>query len=108
MPAFTYRSVKNLNALFWQKAHAMLENILQNNDGELDGWEIVVEVSEIASRVTLDIMGVAALDRDLQSLSQNGSPLADYYHQLFDRTAYEVVLDFITVSLPRAIGHSLP
>ena len=80
---------------------------LGNNSGK-DPKETTVEVSDLASRVTLDIMGIAALDQDLQSLSKKADLLAEFYNGLFNRSRLETFLAVVSSLLPGNLGYALP
>ena len=110
-PAFSFRSIKNLNPLFWQKARMMVQHVLNNGSqpsSDENSNERTIEVEELASRVTLDIMGMAGLDQDLQSLSQKDSPLVKCYLEMFNRSTSEAILDLALLLLPGVIRKALP
>ena len=89
----------------------MVKHVLQNghqSSPDENPNEMTVEIEELASRVTLDIMGMAGLDRELQSLSQLDSPLVQCYLEMFNRSVLETVLDISLLLLPGAIRKALP
>ena len=76
MPAFAFRHVKDLYPVFWAKSCEMvlgMDKALAAQAASADGGAHgVVEVSDWASRTTLDIIGKAGLDQSfdaIQSLS---------------------------------------
>ncbi len=79
MPAFAFRHIKDLYPVFWRKTRevvqAMNKDILADAanqppspDLEKAGKSAVIEVGNWASRVTLDIIGVAGLGRDFGAI----------------------------------------
>ncbi|KAI0432481.1 cytochrome P450 [Xylaria sp. FL1042] len=83
MPAFAFRHVKDLYPIFWEKTReivqAMTKHIAADNDQSASA---VIEVGEWASRVTLDIIGVAGLGRDFGAIQDHTSELNQVYRRL--------------------------
>ncbi|KAJ5452995.1 hypothetical protein N7445_001178 [Penicillium cf. griseofulvum] len=84
MPAFAYRHIKNLYPVFWSKSVEMVKMIEEdlqsrkasgNNDN-------TVQISNWASRATLDIIGVAGMDHDFNSLSEPDNALYQSYRKI--------------------------
>ena len=82
LPAFSFRHVKDLYPFFWSKSVEMarcLENVVLDTNTSNRG---VVEVSGWATRATLDIIGLAGLGHDFDSLQNPKSSLMRQYRQL--------------------------
>ncbi|KAL4785258.1 cytochrome P450 [Aspergillus varians] len=82
MPAFSYRHIKDLYPIFWAKSVEMvkcIENDLENRESADDN---IVQVRSWASRATLDIIGLAGMDRDFGSLADPSNELAAQYHRM--------------------------
>ncbi|KAL4922307.1 cytochrome P450 [Aspergillus aurantiobrunneus] len=82
MPAFSYRHIKDLYPTFWSKSVEMvkcIETVLQARESANDN---TVEVRPWANRATLDIIGLAGMDRDFGSLADPNNELAAQYHQV--------------------------
>ena len=89
LPAFAFRHVKDLYPVFWAKARegvqAMTEKIL-NDAAERDDAEkntAVIEAGNWASRITLDIIGLAGLGRDFHAIKDPGNRLTQAYGRVF-------------------------
>jgi cytochrome P450 len=86
MPAFSYRHVKDLYPVFWAKSVEMI-NLIQedlNNSSRKTSEETdtTVQISNWASRTTLDIIGVAGMDHDFDSLRDPDNTLNQSYRQI--------------------------
>ncbi|KAJ5237472.1 hypothetical protein N7489_007563 [Penicillium chrysogenum] len=84
MPAFAYRHIKNLYPIFWSKSVEMVKMIeedLQSRkaNGNNDN---TVRISNWASRATLDIIGVAGMDHDFDSLRDPDNTLNQSYRKI--------------------------
>lgn len=79
MPAFGFRHIKNLYPMMWDKALLLTQAL-----GKEVGGEGVVELSAWASRVTLDIIGIAGLGRRFNMLSKASDPLLATYDSLLE------------------------
>ena len=68
MPLFGFRQIKALYPLFWEKsvrlARALNQHVAENP--ESDGQTSVVDISQWSTKVTLDIIGLAAMGRDFR------------------------------------------
>ncbi|CAG8957287.1 hypothetical protein HYFRA_00010710 [Hymenoscyphus fraxineus] len=92
LPAFSFRHIKELIPVFWSRSIAMREQIIKEmqETGEPDG-QSVVELNHWASKVTLDIIGVAGLGRDFRALSNADDPLVKNYDELLEPTSEKLV-----------------
>ncbi|KAF2136165.1 uncharacterized protein K452DRAFT_259486 [Aplosporella prunicola CBS 121167] len=97
MPSFSFRHIKNLYPVFWQKSLALTEAIstkdfdhFENNSGERP--PAVIEVHHWATKVTLDVIGLAGLGRDFHTLDNFDDPLAKLYEDFFIPTKGRMVL----------------
>ncbi|KAI3172833.1 hypothetical protein DTO046C5_3180 [Penicillium roqueforti] len=84
MPAFAYRHIKNLYPVFWAKSVEMVKMIeddlrSRKADGNNDK---TVQISNWASRATLDIIGVAGMDHDFDSLRDPENTLNQSYRKI--------------------------
>ncbi|KAJ5825588.1 hypothetical protein N7474_002726 [Penicillium riverlandense] len=84
MPAFAYRHIKDLYPIFWAKSVEMVKRInmdlAQRKPHEEDN---TVQIRNWASRATLDIIGVAGMDHDFDSLRDPSNPLSLGYKKIF-------------------------
>lgn len=79
-PAFSYRHIKDLYPIFWAKSVEMIQRIESTING-LPEEEKVIEIKDWASRATLDIIGLAGMDNDFQSLGHSNNLLNTHYRR---------------------------
>lgn len=66
MPAFSFRHIKDLYPVFWSKAQEMVSGI----EKELNQSAVkIVDMSDWASRASLDIIGLAGMGHDFGALA---------------------------------------
>lgn len=112
MPAFHYRQVKDLYAIFWSKSREMAEAVTRvvNEKGPIqdinDGP--VVEMGSWASRATLDIIGLAGMGRDFNALQDPNTELIHTYKTIFGSPPPSAFLAVIGQLIPFWILHRLP
>ncbi|KAK7993926.1 RAD5-like protein [Apiospora arundinis] len=110
-PAFHIGKIRMLYGLMWAKVLIFgqkLEEILNEApERTKDGW-VEVEIAELASRLTLDIIGPAAMGRDFQSLTTNGSNISDAYLELLRPSFGRMIFAGINFTLPQWIAQLLP
>ncbi|KAL3464957.1 cytochrome P450 [Aspergillus heterothallicus] len=82
MPAFSYRHIKDLYPIFWAKSIEMVKGIEEELKARGSGQDNVVEIRPWASRATLDIIGLAGMNRDFGSLADPKNELAAQYHRI--------------------------
>lgn len=113
MPAFHYRHVKDLYAIFWSKSREMAEAITKivNENGPVEDVKDgpVVEMGSWASRATLDIIGLAGLGQDFNAIQDPNTELNRTYRTIFGIPfSNSSVLVMIGQIFPSWILHSLP
>lgn len=83
MPAFHFRHIKELYPVFWTKSidfcHAV-QNALASDTSK------VLEIGHYATQVTLDIIGLAGLGRDIGSLRTSDDELITNYEEILEPT----------------------
>lgn len=84
MPAFSYRHIKDLYSVFWSKSAEMARLIEQDLKSRKDPNDNIIQVSNWASRATLDMIGLAGMDHDFDSLRDPDNELSQTYHRLSD------------------------
>ncbi|KAF9888675.1 hypothetical protein FE257_008433 [Aspergillus nanangensis] len=82
MPAFAYRHIKNLYPVFWSKSTEMAIRIEKELQSRADPEDNVIQVGAWAARTTLDIIGVAGMDNDFNSLQDPDNHLTKTYHKV--------------------------
>lgn len=131
MPAFAFRHVKDLYPVFWEKARegvqAMTQQILidatkepvatRTQDPEKTATEMeadstgktaFMEVGTWASRITLDIIGVAGLGRDFGAIADPTNKLFQTYNAIFQPSRQARMLAMLGLVLPVWFVNRLP
>ena len=112
MPAFHYRHVKDLYAIFWAKSREMAEAITRiiNEKGPVQDVDDgpVIEMGSWASRATLDIIGLAGMGQDFNALQNPNTELIRAYKTIFGSPPPSPFLLMIDQLLPAWILHRLP
>ncbi|KAF1850192.1 cytochrome P450 [Cucurbitaria berberidis CBS 394.84] len=107
MPAFSFRHVKDLYPIFWSKAQEMTNGIAAAIKNSPDASS-VVEIRDWASRATLDIIGVAGMGRDFDSLTNPANELNATYRQIFAGNRYAQLVQLLLSMLPHWLAVNLP
>ena len=127
MPAFSFRHIKNLFPTFWAKA---VESALAINedidntagappskaaidagvspDIKLASNEAIISVGSWASRATLDIIGVAGIGRDFNSIADPNGALHQAYVRGTRPSRQTAALQILNLVLPTVIIRNLP
>ncbi|KAI3332199.1 cytochrome P450 [Xylariaceae sp. AK1471] len=119
MPAFAFRHIKDLYPIFWAKTRevvqAMTKDILADaakqptsSDPEKAGKSAIIEVGNWASRVTLDIIGLAGLGHDFGAIVDQNSELNETYRSLFTPNRQAQILGLLGQFVPDWFLAQLP
>ncbi|KAH4037920.1 hypothetical protein HBI26_042630 [Parastagonospora nodorum] len=105
MPAFHFRHIKELYPIFWSKSiefcNAMGRAIQDNDDR-------VLEIGHYATQVTLDIIGLAGLGRDINSLRNSDDELIKIYEELLEPSTEKGIYFLLHLLFPVWIIEMLP
>ncbi|KAH6715842.1 cytochrome P450 monooxygenase-like protein [Leptodontidium sp. MPI-SDFR-AT-0119] len=121
-PAFAFRKVKDLYPVFWDKSREAVKRMSEHIDAVENTFEpgskdskqctgrtkeaVILEVDSWANRVSLDIIFLAVMGKDLGSIKDPDTPLSHTYRTAFKRSAnrtYEILLLFLPVWLAKII-----
>lgn len=114
MPAFHYRHIRDLYAIFWSKSREMAEAVtmIVNEKDSVHDVEDgpVIDMSSWASRATLDIIGLASMGQDLNALQDPNNELNRTYQIIFGSTPTSSSAAFLVMGklLPTWILYRLP
>jgi cytochrome P450 len=125
MPAFAFRHIKDLYAVFWNKSceaiQAMTVEVKAKERGEIPSQPFVdksdnaneplpvpvaekgvayMEAMEWASRATLDIIGTAGLGQNFGAIQDPNTVLNRTYRSVFKPTPIAQLLGFLNTFLP--------
>lgn len=105
MPAFHFRQIKELYPVFWSKSMEFC-NVLK---AELaDDASKVLEIGHYTTQVTLDIIGLAGLGRDIASLRSGEDELAKSYEEVLEPTTEKAVWFLCHLVFPAQLIAMLP
>ncbi|KAG8167089.1 hypothetical protein KVR01_002778 [Diaporthe batatas] len=109
-PAFHIRRIRELYNFMWEKTNILLgeleKDVAKNPDGD-DGFGIV-ELSEWASKLTLDIIGPTAMGRDFKSLTAKQNDIADAFIELLRPEVSRLVFLALHFMIPEWLIRVLP
>lgn len=111
MPVFSFRHIKELYPIFWSKSVQMMQGINQEvaeNRDLNDKKTAVVEINHWANKVTVDIIGLAAMGRDFNSLKNNDDLLIQTYEELLEPTFEKQIYFVLQILGPARLIRSLP
>lgn len=111
MPAFAFRHVKDLYPVFWSKAKEVtmeMAKALQNPDLSTEKPSNDIEVGGWASRVTLDIIGVAGMGKDFSAVQNPNNDLYSTYQKIFSPTDMARFMAALGFFLPFWLLRRLP
>ncbi|KAE8142743.1 cytochrome P450 [Aspergillus pseudotamarii] len=113
-PSFNVKNIRALYSLMWEKTGLLLDElekeIKQNPmDGTYaDSGEGKVELSVWASRLTLDIIGPAAMGRDFRSLHNPENKVADSFLAILEPTKEKMAFLAVNFALPQWFARHIP
>lgn len=120
LPAFAFRHIKNLYPMFWAKSRecviAMTETIkaeamTREKSGDIEKTPsdlAVLEVGAWASRVALDVIGVAGMGRDFGSIKDPNTEICETYLKVFQPSQEAQILGLLGFFLPLWIVRRIP
>ncbi|KAH7392516.1 cytochrome P450 [Pyrenochaeta sp. MPI-SDFR-AT-0127] len=83
MPAFHFRHIKEMYSVFWSKSMELCDVIKASLGEKKSG---VLEIGHYSTQVTLDIIGLAGLGRDIGSLRNSDDELIKNYEEILEPT----------------------
>lgn len=110
-PAFNIKNIRALYGLMWEKTGLLLDEMeseLQRNPFEEVSSMGKIELSIWASRLTLDIIGPAAMGRDFRSLHNPENKVADSFSAILEPTREKMAFLAVNFVLPQWFAKRLP
>ena len=114
MPAFAFRHVKELYPIFWEKSTKLVNGLMSvvRKEGKESVASIddaaTVEISGWSSRATLDIIGVAGMGHDFDSLDNPDTRINITYRKVFSPTRQQRLMGLLGLFLPQWFLRALP
>ena len=107
LPAFHFRHIKELYPIFWAKSremvHAIQKDMKLSNEAKPS-----VEIGEWGSRATLDIIGLAGMGQDFNSIQDPTNELNRVYRAVFQPDKTAQILGLLSFFLPSWFLNNLP
>ena len=110
-PAFAFRHIKDLYPIFWSKAGEIVDVLSATSRRDEHTDEMLdehIDVNSWASRTTLDIIGVAGMGQDFNSIIDPSNELIRTYKTIFSPSRVGQIFALLRLFLPRWILSSLP
>lgn len=105
MPAFHFRHIKELYPVFWSKSIELCNAIKATLDHNTTQ---VLEIGHYSTQVTLDIIGLAGLGRDICSLRNSDDELIKNYEEILEPTTEKGVFFILHLIFPPWLIAILP
>ncbi|KZM21436.1 uncharacterized protein EKO05_0006299 [Ascochyta rabiei] len=83
MPAFHFRHIKELYPVFWSKSMEFCDAV---KTSLAEDASKILEIGHYSTQVTLDIIGLAGLGRDIASLRSSEDELVKNYEEILEPT----------------------
>ncbi|KAG2418345.1 hypothetical protein HFD88_001446 [Aspergillus terreus] len=112
-PAFAIKNIRAMYDLMWSKTQIFLHQLdreiqLHPVPGMKSGASGYVELGSWASRLTLDIIGPAAVGRDFQSLENEDDPVSQAYSAILKPSSDTLLLFALSVLFPQWLVKLVP
>ncbi|KAB8258464.1 cytochrome P450 [Aspergillus pseudonomiae] len=113
-PSFNVKNIRALYSLMWEKTGLLMDELEKEiKQNPMDGTnaesgEGKIEMSVWASRLTLDIIGPAAMGRDFRSLHNPENKVADSFLAILEPTKEKMAFLAVNFALPQWFARRIP
>lgn len=97
--------------MFWTKSQELVEALVLDIEKRTSAGKsqsTVVAVGDWASRTTLDIIGVAGMGRDFNSIAEPNGDLNRWYRKIFSPSKTARIMGVMGFFLPQWLIRNLP
>ncbi|KAF2087019.1 cytochrome P450 [Saccharata proteae CBS 121410] len=110
LPAFNFRIIKDLYPVYWTKAGELSSLLASRFHQEVaaGGKTLNIDVLEWSTKVTLDIIGIAAWGRDFNALRNPHDPFIQDYERPFKPNKGGIFMKNVALRLPISVILKLP
>ena len=114
LPAFSFRHVKDLYPVFWSKSCELVRAIESATQRGAEGAApkdedaSVIEISQWTSRAAMDIIGVAGMGHEFNTIQVPDTEITSAYRSVFQPTGQAKVLGILSLIFPIWILGVLP
>ncbi|KAF9698490.1 hypothetical protein EKO04_003484 [Ascochyta lentis] len=105
MPAFHFRHIKELYPVFWSKSIEFCDAVKASL---ADDASKILEIGHYSTQVTLDIIGLAGLGRDIASLRSSDDELVKNYEEILEPTSEKAIYFVCHLIFPPRLIAMLP
>ena len=105
MPAFHFRHIKELYPVFWSKSIEFCNAVKASLDQDVSK---ALEIGHYSTQVTLDIIGLAGLGRDIGSLRNSDDELIKNYEEILEPTTEKALFFVLHLIFPPWLIGILP
>lgn len=105
MPAFHFRHIKELYPVFWAKSIEFCNAVKASL---ADDASKILEIGHYSTQVTLDIIGLAGLGRDIASLRSSEDELVKNYEEILEPTSEKAIYFICHLLFPPRLIAMLP
>jgi cytochrome P450 len=105
MPAFHFRHIKQLYPVFWEKSMHFCAVVKKDLAAQPNG---VLDICYYATRVTLDVIGLAGMGRDIGALQNKDDELTKNYQEILEPTREKVLYYLTNAILPPWLVSKIP
>lgn len=114
MPAFHARHIKDLYPMMWAKAGILTKTLTREienaaaAEGEDAKGSSVVELTSWASKVTLDIIGIAGMGREMNVVEKASDPIQELYEELLEPDREKLLFAMLSLAIGFPVVRLLP
>jgi cytochrome P450 len=109
MPAFHVRHIKDLYPMMWAKAGILTKTLTKEiQSGQDEKGSSVIELTNWASKVTLDIIGVAGMGREMNVVEKESDPIQELYEELLEPDQEKLLFAMLSLALGFPVIRLLP
>ncbi|KAL9099341.1 MAG: hypothetical protein Q9163_005146 [Psora crenata] len=110
LPAFAFRNVKEMYPIFWDKSRLLVQAIIESvvNAEKVISDKTAIDISEWASRTTLDIIGTAGFGHEFRSIEDQNNDLIQAYKWIFSPHRSHQLLDILSFYFPNWLIRAFP
>jgi cytochrome P450 len=114
MPAFHVRHIKDLYPMMWAKAGVLTRTLTREieNAAAVEGEDAkgssVIELTNWASKVTLDIIGIAGMGREMNVVEKASDPIQELYEELLEPDREKLLFAMMSLAVGFPVVRLLP
>ncbi|KAJ4303882.1 hypothetical protein N0V88_001480 [Collariella sp. IMI 366227] len=111
LPAFHARHLTGLYPMMWSKAGILMRKLTSEiaNGATIESkGSAVLELTTWASKVTLDIIGIAGMGREINAVEKASDPLQQLYEELLEPNREKIVYATLNLGFGNPVIKLLP